>query len=116
MNNNIIFEGIDYENDKYFTIKDALNVVGFQGFPEAVSYWLKGIGYGVDGGGIDFPEDDDIFEGVRGYYLNGSEDEEIIISEEEFYQHLKIAIQRYIKLHPEKREELEQIMSRSTLV
>ena len=113
---NILFQGIDYKDDKYFTVKDALNAVGFQGFPEAVSCWLRGIGYGVDGGGVDFPEEDDMFEGVRCYYLGGLKDEEVIVSEKIFFEHLKSACERYIELYPEKREELERIMSQSTLI
>ena len=87
-------------------------MIGRRDFPSAVGYWLRGIGYGDEHVAIEFPEDDDIFQGVRAYYL----DEEVIVSEDEFYQHLKIAVQRYIELHPDRRDKLEQIISQSTLV
>ena len=108
-----LFETINRKNDKFWIVKDALNVVGYQGFPRAVGYWLRGIGYGADGGGVDFPEDDDIFEGVRCYSW---ENNEVIVSEQVFFEHLKAACQRYIELYPDRRDELKQIISQSTLV
>ena len=111
-----LFRKIDYKNDPYCIVKDALNMMNRYSFPKAVNYWLNGISYDGDGGGIDFPDEEDNFESVRCYYLGGFDEEETVVSKEEFFSLLKQACKRYIELHPEKREELEQIMSQSTLV
>ena len=127
MTTELLFEGIGLKNDKVSIVQKALNTLDGYDFLGAVKYFLSKTGYGTDGGGCDFPGDLDEyeierdyggkpFEGVRCYYLGGYEEEEVIVSEKEFFSILKIACQRYIKLHPEKREELEQIMSKSTLI
>jgi hypothetical protein len=116
MNKELLFEGIGRKKDKISTVKEALNTLDGYSFPDAVENWLNGIGFGGDGGGVDFPEDGDKFEGVRCYYLGGIEEKEVIVSEDEFFTVLKEACQRYIELCPEKREELQQIMSQSTLL
>ena len=101
-----------FEDKTSLTIlKRALNVIGRRDFPSAVGYWLRGIGYGDEHVAIEFPEDDDIFEGVRAYYL----DEEVIVSEDEFFTVLKEACQRYVELRPDRKDELEQIISQSSL-
>lgn len=122
-----LFQKIDYANDAFWIVKEALNSLDSSSFPKAINYFLNDTGYGNDGGGCDFPGDLDEheiyhdyggkpFEGVRCYYLGGFEEEEVIVSKEEFFDILKIACQRYIEIHPDQKDELEKIMSQSTLV
>ena len=107
-----LFEKIDRKNDPHTVAKDVLNSLNHRAFIRAVNSWLQGIGFGGDGGACDFPEDDDSFEGVLCY---NHLDEEVLLTEKEFYNLLSEAIQRYIELRPDKREELEQIISQSSL-
>lgn len=127
MTTKLLFEGIGLKDDKASIVKKALNTLDGYDFPEAVKYFLDKTGYGTDGGGCDFPGDLDEyeiyhdyggkpFEGVRCYYLGGFEEEEVIVSEEEFFKLLKEACERYITLHPDKKDELEKIMAQSTLI
>ena len=110
---NNLFEKVDHRKDSLWVLKDAINVVAYGKFSKAVSCWLQGIGYSYNGNGCDFAEKGDEFDGVCCYY---NENYEVVISEEVFFEHLKIAIQRYIELNPDKKDELEQIVSQSTLI
>ena len=106
-----LFERIDYKNDRYSVAKKAINSVADTGLIDALGYWMKGIGYGNDGGGCIFPEEDEDFEGVFCYTCM---DEEVTISEEDFFSLLSQAIQRHIEIYPNSREKLKQIISQST--
>ena len=107
-----LFEGIGHRQDKIGIVMNALNSIYASGFLSNLKYLVDETGIGLDYAGCFFPEDDDDFEGIRCYCL----DDEAIVSKEEFFSLLKQACKRYIELHPEKREELEQIISQSTLV
>ena len=106
-----LFEKIDRTNDPYQIVKSALNSSLGWGFISALDRWLRGVSYGDEYAGCDFPEDDDQFKGIRCYFL----DDEIIISEQVFFEHLRKACQRYIELHPDRKDKLEQIISKSSL-
>ena len=104
-----LFEKIDYKNDLLGPAKDAINsVASEENFLEAVEDCLKGIGFGIiEGFGCLFPENGDDFEGVACFLA----DDEIILTEEEFFSLLKEACQKYIKIYPNRKDELEQILS-----
>lgn len=91
-------------------VKSALDALEPHGFLRVLKSLLEGTGYGTDGVSCFYPiDDDDDYEGVCCHYL----DEEVIVSEEEFMDYLGDACQRYVELHPEKKDELEQIISQS---
>lgn len=71
---------------------------------------MKGIGFCIiEGCGCLSPENGDDFEGVACFLA----DDEIILTEEEFFSLLKEACQRYTEMYPDRREELKQIISQS---
>lgn len=119
-----LFEKIDYDNDTLWVVKEALNTFDSSYFPEFVeNLMLKKEGGGDEYGGCRFPNDLDEseiyhdyggkpFEGVECWY----EEENLIVSENEFFKVLKEACERYIELHPDKKEELEKIMTQSTFI
>ena len=119
-----LFENINREPDSLRIAKNVLNSFGERSdFPLIVDCLLGKQGTSINEDGCSFPGDldeDELyndyngvpFEGVNCWYF----DEEEIVLEDEFFSLLKQACQRYIELHPEKREELEQIMSQSTLI
>ena len=119
-----LFENIDRKNDNLKIAKNVLNSFGERSdFPLIVDCLLGKEGTSVNEDGCSFPDDldeDELyndydgvpFEGVNCWYF----DEEAIVPEDEFFKLLKEACQRYIELHPDKRNELEQILSQSTLV
>ena len=89
-------------------VKSALDALEGYGFLRVLKSCVEGIGFGDDCVGCLYPiEDDDDFEGVWCYYL----DDEVIVSEDEFRGYLAEACERYIELHPDKKDELEQILS-----
>lgn len=72
------------------------------------------IGGGDEYSGCMFPEevdpvDDEAFDkGVRCWYL----EDEVIVSEQELYDVMSMACQRYIELNPKSKEEVENILSK----
>ena len=123
MSSDSLFEKIDL-NDPLKIVKEVLNNIGDSStFPRSVKNLLNKERVGIDYDGCRFPSDLDeseIYHDYGGKPFKGVEcwllDDEVIVSEDEFFKVLKQACKRYIKLHPEKREELERIMSRSTLI
>ena len=123
MSSKLLFEKIDL-NDPLKIVKEVFNNIGDSStFFSSVKNLLNKERVGIDYDGCRFSNDLDEseiyhdyggkpFEGVECWLL----DDEVIVSEEEFFKLLKIACKRYIELHPDKRDELEQIMSQSTLI
>ena len=119
-----LFEGIGRRKDKLSIVMKALNTFNASYFTDFVeSLILEKEGGGDEYGGCRFPSDLDEseiyhdyggkpFEGVECWYL----EDNVVVSEEEFFTVLKEACQRYIELHPEQKNELEKIMSQSTLI
>ena len=112
------------KDEPFRIVKTVFNHYGGRSdFPRTVSLLLNKTGIVMDYDGCRFPGDLDeyelhhdyngvLFEGVECWSL----DDEITVSEDVFYEILKEACQRYIELNPDRREELEQIMSQSTLI
>ena len=103
----------DYRTDPLAPAKDAINsVASEEDFLEAVEDCIKGIGFGIiEGCGCLFPENGDDFEGVACFLA----DDEIILTEEEFFSLLKEACQKYIKIYPNRRDELRLILRQKNL-
>jgi hypothetical protein len=120
-----LFEHIDYDNDPLQIVKKALNEFNNSHFPRFVeSLVIYKEGGGGEHGGCRFAkalDESELYADYNGVPFEGVEcwsydDQEIIVSEHEFYKCLKLACDKYIELHPETRDELEQIMSQSTLI
>lgn len=118
-----LFEGIGRRKDKLSTVMKALNTLNDSYFVKSAAYLLQGEGSGDEYGGCRFPNDLDEseiyhdyggnpFEGVECWYL----EDNVVVSEDEFFKLLKEACERYIELHPDKKDEIEQIMSQSRLI
>ena len=119
-----LFTFIDYSNDPLGIVKEALNTFHHAYFIEYVSSFInKKEGVGDENGGCRFPNDLDEyelfndyggkpFEGVECWY----QDYNIVVSEEEFFNVLRQACERYIELHPDEKDELQKIMAQSTLI
>lgn len=111
-------------NDYLAVVKHIFNTFGRSyNFLSIVDSLLKKQGTVINDEGCSFPEDldeDELYNDYGGIPFEGvncwSFDNEVTVSEEEFFKVLKMACERYIELHPEKKEELEQIISQSTLL
>jgi hypothetical protein len=83
-------------------------------FVEHLNYIVNRKGVGNEYSGCMFPEevnevDDESFsEGILCWFL----EEEVIISEKEFYDVMVMACQRYIELNPRKKDEIYEILKK----
>ena len=93
-----LFEHIDYYRDNLWIVKEALNSTYSLSFPTTVKKYLNEISVCTDFGGCKFSKND----GVYCYCL----EDEIIVSKQEFYECLQKACNRFIELHPRKKNEL----------
>ena len=119
-----LFENIDPKKDEFIVVKELLNHFGKRtNFPSIVDGLLDKEGTAINEDGCCFPGDLDEyelyndyngipFEGVKCWVY----EDEITVSEEEFFRLLKEACERYIELHPDEKDELQKIMAQSTLV
>jgi CDI immunity protein len=104
-----LFDGVDSTTDSLWIVKYYLNAIAGISFPEALNYLFEGTGYGDEYNMCEFPSEDDMFEGVRFYFLDK---DEIIVSQEIFQKYLKIAAERYIELNPEKADEVQNVLKK----
>ena len=119
-----LFQGIGRRVDKTSIVMNALNDFNDSYFPKFVkSLIVDKEGGGGEHAGCRFAkalDESELYHDYAGVPFEGVEcwslDDEVIVSEEEFYKILKMACDRYIEIHPEKRDELEQIMSQLTPV
>nr|CBX82617.1 hypothetical protein EAIL5_3797 [Erwinia amylovora ATCC BAA-2158] len=116
-------------NENLFEMSDVragLNeiVIGYfnimasdRNFFEVIDCILKNIGFNTDGAYCNFPDmnsydESEHFEGVEfavGY--PPSEAESVIVSEDICYQYVRLACERYLKLHPEDTEKFNSLLS-----
>ena len=119
-----LFENLDPKKDEFIIVKELLNHFGeYPDFSLTVDCLLGKEGTVINEDGCCFPGDLDEyelyndyngvpFEGVKCWVY----EDEIIVSENDFFKLLKIACERYIELHPNEKDELQKIMAQSTLV
>ena len=93
-----LFERIDYYNDNLWIVKEALNSVYSLSFPITVKKYLNEIDVCTDFGGCKFLKSDDVYC----YCL----EDEIIVSKPKFYECLEKACDRFMEIHPQKKDEL----------
>lgn len=85
---------------------------------EAISYLIKKIGFSTDGAYCHFPDmnsydEDEHFEGVQfavGY--PPTDEDTVTVSEETCYQYVRLACEKYLKLHPEDTDKVNELLSR----
>ena len=106
------------------TVKYVFNNFGNRSdFLLTIACLLGKEGTVVNESGCHFPNDLDEYELYNDYDgvpFEGVEcwsfEDEVTVSEEDFFSVLKIACERYIELHPNEKDELQKIMAQSTLV
>lgn len=103
MNNKQLFEGIDYENDPDWVIKEFFNSIYSQHkFLWALPFILKRYGCCVNKTDCTFPDLDDPdpmypFEEIMFSVYAG----EIIVPESVGFNYVRLACERYINIHPD---------------
>ena len=113
--NEYLFEKIDYKNDPYFVVKDVFNSTHLSGrLLWAIPYILNRVGFGIDEAYCHFPDFSEPgsefhFEGVMFKLM----DDKVIVSEDVCFEHLHQAIERYKKLHPEKQQEIDELIEKN---
>nr|WP_205562439.1 ribonuclease toxin immunity protein CdiI [Pectobacterium aquaticum] len=104
-------------NDPYWVIKAYFDTMYGDGyFKKSVSYILERDSFHVDGAYCNFPDmnscyEEEHFEGVEfaiGY--PPTEEDTVIVSEEICYQYVRLACERYVKLHPEDAEKIKFLL------
>ncbi|MBA0206318.1 ribonuclease toxin immunity protein CdiI [Pectobacterium aroidearum] len=116
MNKNL-FEMSDIHSGLNEVIAGYFNIMSSdRNFIEATEYIIKKIGFNSDGAYCNFPDmnsydESEHFEGVEfsvGY--PASEADAVIVSEEICYQYVRLACERYVKLHPEDAEKIKFLL------
>jgi hypothetical protein len=123
INKQDLFPRIENPDAPASIVKEVLNCIKLSSFPDEVGNLINRNEFSEDYLGCRFPEnldESELYNDYGGIPFEGVEcwvmDEEVIVSEEEFFKVLKEACERYIELHPEKKDGLEKIMSQSTLL
>jgi hypothetical protein len=105
-----LFKNVDYNSDPLWIAKEVFNAMNNMFFLKTLNKLVDGIGWPNEYAGCQFSNDldesEEYFEGVLCWYL----DYEIIISEKDFYDCLKVACEHYLELNPEKKEEIQKIL------
>ena len=87
-------------------------------FLEVIEHIVKKVGFNTDGAYCNFPDmnsydESEHFEGVEfavGY--PPSEAETVVVSEETCYFYVRLACERYLKLHPEDTEKVNSLLAK----
>jgi len=87
-------------------------------FLEVIEHIVKKVGFNTDGAYCNFPDmnsydESEHFEGVEfavGY--PPSEAETVVVSEETCYFYVRLACERYLKLHPEDTEKVNSLIAK----
>lgn len=87
-------------------------------FLEFIEHIVKKVGFNTDGAYCNFPDmnsydESEHFEGVEfavGY--PPSEAETVVVSEETCYFYVRLACERYLKLHPEDTEKVNSLLAK----
>ena len=93
----------------------VLNMTSDRIFVRSLEAVSKGIGFGVEYGGCSFWEDLDEYERTYIPYFDGvlfglHDDEETVLSFEEFYYYLKIVCEEYCDEYPEERAKVMELL------
>ena len=93
----------------------VLNTITDDFFVKAIESVSNGIGFGVNMGACSFWEDLDEYERTYIPYFDGvlfglHDDEETVLSFEEFYYYLKIVCEEYCDEYPEERAKVMELL------
>ncbi|EPG6258948.1 ribonuclease toxin immunity protein CdiI [Klebsiella aerogenes] len=112
--NEYIFENIDYENDPEWVVRDYFNSMYLQGkLIWMLPYLINKIGCGVNETYCSFPDFEDPdpechFEGI----MFGVWDGELIVPEFVGFKYVRLACEKYIQLHPEDTEKVNELLAK----
>ncbi len=112
MNNKQLFENIDYNNDPEWVIKEFFNSIYSQHkFLWALPFILKRHGCCVNETDCTFPDLDDPdpiyhFDGIMFSVYSG----EVIVPESVGFNYVRLACERYIKLHPDDQKTVNTLL------
>lgn len=115
--NEYIFRHIDYDNDPEWVIKDFFNSINlYRKFVWGVEYIINKIGFVIDETYCNFPDWNDPdptchFEGI----MFGVWEGEIIVSEMLGFKYIKLACEKYLKLHPEDTKQINELLAKISL-
>ncbi|PIT48016.1 ribonuclease toxin immunity protein CdiI [Snodgrassella communis] len=107
------------DSNVYEVITTYFNIMYSDGcFLETVNYLINKIGFSTDGAYCHFPDmnsydENEHFEGVEfavGYPPTANDT--IIVSEETCYQYIRIACEKYLNLHPEEKDKIDELLAK----
>jgi len=113
MMNEYIFERIDYDNDSEWVVKDFFNSMNLQSkFLWSLPFIINKIGCGVNETYCSFPDLEDPdpechFEGIMFGVWGG----EIIVPESVGFNYVKLACEKYLRLHPEHTARVNELLA-----
>lgn len=118
MNSELFGQPYD-KTDPYWVLKSYFDLMVVDGyFLKSVNYLLSKDSFHVDGAYCSFPDlnscyAEEHFEGVEfAYGYPTEEDDTVIVSEEICYQYVRLACEKYIKLHPEDTEKVSDLLAK----
>lgn len=115
--NEYLFEMIDYNNDPNWVIKDFFNSLNLsERIIDSVEKMINRCGFVINETYCHFPDftdpDSELhFEGI----MFGVWEGEIIVSDAIGYKYAKLACEKYLYFHPDKKEEVTYLMNRLPL-
>ncbi|MDU5476254.1 ribonuclease toxin immunity protein CdiI [Pantoea sp.] len=110
--NEYLFEKIDYDDDKMWVLKDFFNSLHLQGkLLYGVDKIIKKCGFVINETYCHYPDLQDIdpdfhFEGI----MFGVWEGEIIVPESIGFKYARIACEKYIQLHLEDTEKVNELL------
>ncbi|MCO6540641.1 MAG: ribonuclease toxin immunity protein CdiI [Gilliamella sp.] len=115
--NNKLFD--NYDLNVHEIITTYFNIMYSDGqFLETIYYLINKIGFSTDGAYCYFPDmnsydENDHFKGI-GFDIGypPTEDDKIIVSEETFYYYVRLACEKYLKIHPEDTNKINKLLAK----
>ncbi|WP_325169041.1 ribonuclease toxin immunity protein CdiI [Pantoea agglomerans] len=117
--NEFLFElPYDYSKNDWIVKSYFNRMYNDRKFMEVIECLANGYGYNTDGSYCNFPDmesydESEHFEGVE--FSSGyppSEADTFIVSEETCYQYTRLACEKYLKLHPEDTEKVNELLAK----
>lgn len=110
-----LFEKIDKDCDPHWLVKEVFNAFCHQGhFIYAIECMIEKCGITDEHDycwfpQMDKPNPDFHFEGIK----FGNIDDEIVISEQDFVEHVMEACRQFVKLHPKHHQQVKELLESS---
>jgi hypothetical protein len=109
-----------YISDPFEVFKNCFDMIYRRGkFLDAIKSIINKIGFGYQGAYCNFPdwdgpEEELYFEGVM-FTFGDVDQEDLIVSEQQCFELVKMACERYLSKHPEDTEKVQEILAQSLL-